>query len=112
MGTLHRLDISHPAWGGRELDRELEVGRAMLLGLLWIASVARVVAASFHHEVFGIEASLAFVCMLALPWFAFRSYLRRRARRAGRHEVISISSLPRHSARSKRGRCGPQQVSG
>jgi hypothetical protein len=106
MGTLHRLDVSHPARGGRELDRELEVGVAVLLGLLWIASVARVVAASSQREVFGVEASLAFVCMLALPWFAFRRFLRRRARRAGRHEVIGISSLPRHSARSKRGRCG------
>ncbi|HEX4445285.1 MAG TPA: hypothetical protein VH044_01055 [Polyangiaceae bacterium] len=50
---------------------------AMLL-VFWIASVVRVVGAAMHHEVFGAEASLAFMSVVAVPWVLGRAVLRRR----------------------------------
>ncbi len=77
MGTLHELpELSQRETGGSD------VAFAFILFLLWAFSVVRVSAAISAREVFGAEASLAFVCMLGLPWWAVRTVLRRRARRA------------------------------
>jgi hypothetical protein len=40
----------------------------VVLALLWMASVVRVVGAAERHEVFGLEATLAFLCLLLLPY--------------------------------------------
>jgi hypothetical protein len=53
---------------------------AAILVVFWIASVVRVVGAAMHHEVFGAEASLAFMSVLAVPWALGRAVLRRRRR--------------------------------
>jgi len=76
MGTLHEFPgLTQPETGGSD------VPFVVILFVLWIFSVARVSAAVSAHEVFGAEASLAFICMLALPWWAFRSWFKNRARR-------------------------------
>jgi hypothetical protein len=54
---------------------------AMML-VFWIASVARVAGAFARHEVFGAEASLAFMSVLVVPWVFGRALLRSRRRRA------------------------------
>jgi hypothetical protein len=77
MGTLHEFpEPPEPETSGAD------VSFLAILCVLWIFSVARVSAAVLAHEVFGAEASLAFVCMLALPFGAARSWFRRRVERA------------------------------
>jgi hypothetical protein len=77
MGTLHELpDFARPD----EADPSDWAFGAVLF-VVWVCSVARVSAAVATREVFGVEASLAFVCTLALPWCALRAWLRHRARR-------------------------------
>jgi hypothetical protein len=49
-----------------------------MLFVLWGFSVARVIAAAEMREVFGAEASLAFICMLGLPLAAVGAWLGRR----------------------------------
>jgi hypothetical protein len=87
MGTLHRLETRRPRPSSVEPDHELAMGLGVLLGLFWGASLARVAAAVSAHEVFGVEASLAFCCLLGIPWLALRALLRQRASRVRRHEV-------------------------
>ena len=41
--------------------------------LLWIVSVIRVALSLVHQQAFGIEATLAFVCVLGLPLLILRS---------------------------------------
>jgi hypothetical protein len=101
MGTLHRLPIARRD-PERESDaRGLDLALAGLLGLLWFASVVRVSAAASAREVFGTEATLAFVSMLAIPWLAVRAWLRGR-RRAARHGLAPLSSLSRGARRTTR----------
>jgi uncharacterized membrane protein YjgN (DUF898 family) len=45
--------------------------------LLWLASVARVVLELVHGQQFGVEATLALLCVIALPWL-LRDSLRAR----------------------------------
>src|SRR4051794_20399838 len=80
MGTLHRLPRRAPDRRSELGADELEVAFVTLGALFWIASVTRVLAAVARREVFGAEASLAFMCMFAVPWFSVRSWLGRRAR--------------------------------
>lgn len=97
MGTLHELlELSPPQRDTGGAD----AGFGVISWVLWLFAVARVSAAIAAHEIFGAEASLAVACMLALPWWALRSWLRRRAgrgrvqrRRAG--EVVPFGSRVR-----------------
>lgn len=50
--------------GGGHRDTDLLVVGA----LLWIASVARVVIELMHGRQFGVEATLALLCVVGLPW--------------------------------------------
>ena len=52
----------------RRVDGDVVV--AMLV--LWIASVVRVAGAVARHEVFGTEASLAFLSAVIVPWVLVR----------------------------------------
>jgi hypothetical protein len=54
----------------RDLPLAIPVGDSDLRPialLMWVGSVVRVVLALIHHEVFGVEASLALFCVLLLP---------------------------------------------
>ena len=105
MGTLHPLIPPERKGNAPGAPLEVEVALGVLLGLLWVASVARVAAAASHHEVFGAEASLAFVCLIAIPCAALRAWWQRRVPRRKHHEVAPISSLSRRAAGSTRRRC-------
>ncbi|HTQ07186.1 MAG TPA: hypothetical protein VMI54_25190 [Polyangiaceae bacterium] len=77
MGTLHEFpELST----GRGDAGDSDLGFAVIPFLLWVLAVARVAAAVSAREVFGAEASLAFVCMVGLPYWALRSWLRKRAK--------------------------------
>jgi len=102
MGTLHRLPIARRAPDDESDARGLDLGLTGLLGLLWCASVARVSAAASAKEVFGTEATLAFVSMLAIPWLGARAWLRRRRRQAACHGLVELSSLSRRARRTTR----------
>ena len=82
MGTLHELPDGDQS---SMLESDGADGAfGFMLFVLWAFSVARVVVAAEAHEVFGAEASLAFVCMLALPFAAARAWFRRTRRRRPR----------------------------
>jgi len=53
----------------RENDADLLVVGA----LLWVASVARVALELAHQRVFGVEATLALICVVLIPWLALAS---------------------------------------
>jgi hypothetical protein len=55
---------------GGQRDSDLLVVGA----LLWIASVARVVLELVHGRQFGGEATLALLCVIALPWLLRARY--------------------------------------
>jgi len=75
MGTLHELPQASESDDADERGATIAFG--CILSLLWGFSVARVIAAAEAREVFGAEASLAFICMLALPFGAVRAWLKR-----------------------------------
>ncbi len=56
-----------------------------VLVLVWIASLLRVVGAVYRHEVLGAEATLAFMTVVALSWYAvavrMAAYQARKSRR-------------------------------
>jgi hypothetical protein len=62
-------------------SRWRDVDVLVALSALWIVSVVRVVGAGAHHEVFGAEATLAFLSMFAIPWIVVRGRLTDRAHR-------------------------------
>jgi hypothetical protein len=62
------------AWSTRRW-RDADV--LLALSALWVVSVVRVAGAAVHHEVFGAEATLAFLSMFAIPWLAVRARLPR-----------------------------------
>jgi len=41
--------------------------------VLWLASLARVILAVLHGEVFGAEATFALLCTMLLPWFVLKA---------------------------------------
>lgn len=64
----------------RDLPLSIGVGDSDLIPVavvLWLATVARVVLAALHHEVFGAEASFALLCTVLLPWFVVKARNRR-----------------------------------
>jgi len=48
-----------------------------VFAILWVGSVARVVAGLAEREQFGFEATLALLCVVAVPWVAMGPWLRR-----------------------------------
>jgi hypothetical protein len=76
-----------PARKSRALWRDRDAVIALLV--LWVASAVRVVGAFARHEVFGTEATLAFVCLVLAPVLVLRG---------GRHE-----SAARTRSRSESG---------
>jgi hypothetical protein len=96
MGTLH--EFPHLGADPKLDDGGSDVAFRFVLLVLWVCSAVRVGAAASGHEVFGAEASLAFVCMTAIPWLAVRSWLRRRRLPEGPHRpaVRRRSSPSRH----------------
>ncbi len=60
----------------RDLPLEIPSGDSDLRAvtvLLWLGSFIRVALAIAHGEAFGVEASLALVCVLLLPAFNLRA---------------------------------------
>jgi Flp pilus assembly protein TadB len=41
--------------------------------VVWLASVIRTALTLVHHEAFGVEATLAFVCAVFLPFLILRA---------------------------------------
>ena len=98
MGTLHELHGANDSDAAEDRGATLAFG--VILGVLWGFSVARVVAATETHEVFGIEASLAFLCMLGLPIGALRAWLKRprpAARSASKRESAIVVPFRRRA---------------
>jgi hypothetical protein len=56
MGQMGR------AGGGRER------GLAAVMGIFWLVSLVRVFGALLRHEAVGVEATLALVAVIAIPW--------------------------------------------
>jgi hypothetical protein len=81
MGTVIRLSGRSRAQPQLSASSELSDWDLWAVGLLlWAASLARVGQAVAEREVFGAEASLAFLCTFALPALALRRWLYRRAK--------------------------------
>lgn len=60
----------------RDLPLSIGVGDSDLVPVavvLWLATIARVVLAVLHHEVFGAEATFALFCAVLLPWFVLKT---------------------------------------
>ena len=60
----------------RDLSLDIPAGDSDLRAvavMLWIGSVIRSALTLIHHEAFGVEASLALVCALLLPFFVVRA---------------------------------------
>ena len=60
----------------RDLPLEIPAGDSDLRPvavLLWIASVVRVALSLYHRQEFGVEATLALLCVLLLPGMILRS---------------------------------------
>lgn len=106
MGTLHELPEGDPSSTFDSPGSDVAFG--CMLFVLWAFSVARVVVAAEAREVFGVEASLAFVCMVALPVGAVRAWLRRPRRRRhparARESAVVFSFRQRQKGRSERSR--------
>jgi len=66
-----------PADAGRDLDREL----LPIAGLLFVASLARVLHAVWRQEAFDVEPTVALIFVIGLPWLTFRSLRRHRETR-------------------------------
>lgn len=60
----------------RDNDSDLLVVGA----LLWLASIVRVALEFMHERVFGVEATLALIVVVLIPWLALRSRSARDAR--------------------------------
>ena len=60
----------------RDLPLDIPAGDSDLRpigALLWVGSVIRVALTLAHHEAFGVEASLALLCVVLLPVAIARS---------------------------------------
>jgi hypothetical protein len=96
MGTVISLSSRRRREPRPELSSELSDWDLWLVGLLlWGASLARVAQASAEHEVFGAEATLAFLCTFLLPALTARRWLYRRSKaKQTRQRRRSVSSGP------------------
>jgi hypothetical protein len=52
----------------RWIDRYGDTNLLAVLVVFWVASIARVVSALVRHEIFGAEATLALMAVVAVPW--------------------------------------------
>jgi hypothetical protein len=77
VATLAELPEAAPSVGGYGADAGSSLELLPVAGLLFVASLARVLFAFWKHEHFGTEATLASVCVLALPWLASRGLVER-----------------------------------
>ena len=73
----------------RDLPLDIPAGDSdlrVVVIVLWIGSVIRSALTVIHHETFGVEATLALVCVLLLPFLVL----------SGRHthDTAGQSSLP------------------
>ena len=60
----------------RDIPLELAEGDSDLLPIavfLWLCSVVRVALTLLHRETFDVEATLALMCVLALPLYILRA---------------------------------------
>jgi hypothetical protein len=60
---MNAPDAPHPRHAWRTLERDLWP----MLGLFWLVSLGRVIAAFVRHETFGPEASLAVLAVVLVP---------------------------------------------
>jgi hypothetical protein len=108
MGTLHELPDADQSL---TLDSEgPDVAFGFMLFVFWAFSVARVVVAAEAHEVFGAEASIAFIFMLALPIWGVHTWLRRPRRRkhpARRQESAVVLAFRRPAEAAAASRTNP-----
>ena len=75
MGSVIQL-ARYRSVAHRDLPLEIPVGDSDLrpiAALLWLVSVVRVALTLAHQQVFGIEATLALLCVLGLPRLISRS---------------------------------------
>jgi hypothetical protein len=78
--------------------RDADVLLAMCV--IWIVSVVRVAGAATHREVFGAEATLAFLSMFAIPWLVVRSRLPAEPRNPRSHlRLVGGTSVARRLSR-------------
>jgi hypothetical protein len=77
--TVPPAHTDAPTPSGRFSPRWRDGDVLVALLVLWIASVVRVVGASVRHEVFGTEATLAFMSFVLVPCIFFRARPRRLA---------------------------------
>ena len=54
-------------------EASLDVELLPVLGIVWLASVARVVFAFIGHETFGADATLAMLAVVGLPLLALNA---------------------------------------
>jgi hypothetical protein len=70
------------------------------MGVIWIVSVVRVAGAAVHREVFGAEATLAFLSMFVIPWLVVRSRLPAEPRNPRSHlRLVGGTSVARRLSR-------------
>ncbi len=75
MGSVVRLS-HYRGVDRRDLPLSFGMGDSDLVPValvLWLATIARVVLAVLHHEVFGAEATFALFCAVLLPWFVAKA---------------------------------------
>ncbi|MEO6598708.1 MAG: hypothetical protein ABIQ16_02465 [Polyangiaceae bacterium] len=75
MSSVVRLS-QHRSVARRDLPLSIGGGDSDLVPVavvLWLATLARVVLAVLHREVFGAEATLALLCAVVLPWFMVKA---------------------------------------
>jgi hypothetical protein len=53
--------------------RKREGGLVVVLSIFWVVGLIRVVGALLRREVFGVEATLAFVALVGVPWLVWGS---------------------------------------
>jgi hypothetical protein len=84
MGTLVQLDDHRPGLAPAPEPEDLgDWDLLAIAALLWVTSVARVVLAFLHREVSETEATLAFLCVILIPWWWFAEQRRRQRGRRG-----------------------------
>ena len=84
-------------WTPRETHIATERGSdydlLVVLGLFWALSLVRVSGAMLRHEVFGTEATLALMAIVAIPWLV-------RGHRTQAHAPQRLICMPSSTTRS------------
>ncbi len=70
MASMLNLKPPRPNGSGPLGRKDHGVDRAVraVLGLFWIVSLVRVAGAFVRHEVLGVEATLALIALVGIPW--------------------------------------------